>query len=349
MTCSALAGASTSPYSDPKDESELDPDGTDINWLTRGQGSRCLESVDDAEGPENAPEDESEAVGYVSFSAVHRDRGFARPQRVLGLGARPQGFATGQENRAFSWDASARIPFDLGFPTPEHTPVCLGGPDLGYRSLLLATPSGDDLGEHSEEVSASALEADATRSDAPLKLTYVATPLSYGFPNTRDNTPVYMNLHSASSHAASHSAGLSQVAGMDSQAPASVTAAMTLHPAAMPQVVHMDSQAPATSHETIGPALQAYFPDLAATTGWGVTPPLTLGELAMSAPPPPYFGGGQFSRGSAGHPFTCARPCKYIKSKHGCKDGDDCDRCHFCRWSRNAEKTKGKGAFDPVP
>jgi len=36
------------------------------------------------------------------------------------------------------------------------------------------------------------------------------------------------------------------------------------------------------------------------------------------------------SRGSVGHPFTCAEFCKYAKKARGCKDGANCDRCHLC-------------------
>jgi len=41
-----------------------------------------------------------------------------------------------------------------------------------------------------------------------------------------------------------------------------------------------------------------------------------------------------FSKGSIGHPFSCAKACKYAKKKKGCKDGDLCDRCHLCDWKR---------------
>lgn len=39
------------------------------------------------------------------------------------------------------------------------------------------------------------------------------------------------------------------------------------------------------------------------------------------------------SKGSAGHPKTCAEPCKYFRKKKGCKDGAECDRCHVCNWT----------------
>jgi len=40
------------------------------------------------------------------------------------------------------------------------------------------------------------------------------------------------------------------------------------------------------------------------------------------------------SKGSIGHPFSCAKACKYAKKKKGCKDGDLCDHCHLCDWKR---------------
>jgi len=44
-----------------------------------------------------------------------------------------------------------------------------------------------------------------------------------------------------------------------------------------------------------------------------------------------------WSKGSAGHPYTCAKFCKYAKKARGCKDGADCDRCHLCT-SRDASR-----------
>jgi len=43
------------------------------------------------------------------------------------------------------------------------------------------------------------------------------------------------------------------------------------------------------------------------------------------------------SQGSAGHPHQCATACKYMRKKHGCRDGADCQRCHVC-WHRRAGK-----------
>jgi len=39
------------------------------------------------------------------------------------------------------------------------------------------------------------------------------------------------------------------------------------------------------------------------------------------------------SLGSIGHPLCCGAPCKYVRN-HGCKEGYNCKRCHFCKWHR---------------
>lgn len=44
------------------------------------------------------------------------------------------------------------------------------------------------------------------------------------------------------------------------------------------------------------------------------------------------------SAGSIGHPHRCSQPCKFFWKRNGCKDGDQCDRCHLCPWSRNSER-----------
>jgi hypothetical protein len=47
------------------------------------------------------------------------------------------------------------------------------------------------------------------------------------------------------------------------------------------------------------------------------------------------------SVGTIGHPYTCARGCKYFAKPRQCKDGYDCPRCHLCTWSRYKDgKTK---------
>jgi len=40
------------------------------------------------------------------------------------------------------------------------------------------------------------------------------------------------------------------------------------------------------------------------------------------------------SKGSIGHPFTCADFCKYARKSRGCKDGVACDHCHLCTEKR---------------
>jgi len=40
------------------------------------------------------------------------------------------------------------------------------------------------------------------------------------------------------------------------------------------------------------------------------------------------------SVGSIGHPKTCGEACKYVRRKGGCRDGDNCTKCHVCHWSR---------------
>lgn len=50
--------------------------------------------------------------------------------------------------------------------------------------------------------------------------------------------------------------------------------------------------------------------------------------------------------GSVGHPHRCAKPCRYVKRKGGCKDGAQCLNCHICFWRRD-ECKKVKAC--PVP
>ncbi|CAE7407188.1 dnaK [Symbiodinium sp. CCMP2592] len=44
------------------------------------------------------------------------------------------------------------------------------------------------------------------------------------------------------------------------------------------------------------------------------------------------------SKGSAGHPFTCAAACRYVKRKGGCRNGSDCLLCHECFWYKTSAK-----------
>merc|ERR1719440_1327764 len=50
------------------------------------------------------------------------------------------------------------------------------------------------------------------------------------------------------------------------------------------------------------------------------------------------------SVGSIGHPHSCAPACKYNGKKTGCKDGQLCDRCHICRWSRCTDRATNADA-----
>ena len=55
-----------------------------------------------------------------------------------------------------------------------------------------------------------------------------------------------------------------------------------------------------------------------------------------------------FSVGSAGHPYTCSNPCKYVWRKQGCRDGADCPNCHYCKWQRKP-KEEANDVGTPVP
>eukprot|EP00929_Paragymnodinium_shiwhaense_P044354 TRINITY_DN2275_c0_g1_i1.p1 TRINITY_DN2275_c0_g1~~TRINITY_DN2275_c0_g1_i1.p1 ORF type:complete len:218 (-),score=53.19 TRINITY_DN2275_c0_g1_i1:210-863(-) len=45
------------------------------------------------------------------------------------------------------------------------------------------------------------------------------------------------------------------------------------------------------------------------------------------------------SVGSLGHPHCCSLPCKFARAGR-CKDGDKCNRCHLCKWTKGKEKAK---------
>lgn len=53
---------------------------------------------------------------------------------------------------------------------------------------------------------------------------------------------------------------------------------------------------------------------------------------------------GLVSMGSLGHPTSCAAPCKYVKKKHGCRDGVVCRYCHLCQWHHLSRWRKLKPA-----
>mmetsp|Transcript_5418 Transcript_5418/g.13135 ORF Transcript_5418/g.13135 Transcript_5418/m.13135 type:complete len:452 (+) Transcript_5418:179-1534(+) len=46
------------------------------------------------------------------------------------------------------------------------------------------------------------------------------------------------------------------------------------------------------------------------------------------------------SIGTVGHPHSCAEPCRYIRRKGGCRDGEACSLCHYCQWRRRGGKVK---------
>lgn len=62
------------------------------------------------------------------------------------------------------------------------------------------------------------------------------------------------------------------------------------------------------------------------------------------------FAGGErvVSKGSVGHPHSCSEACKYVFKKRGCKDGENCDRCHLCDWKRHSTLKEGTKRFGHV-
>eukprot|EP00931_Biecheleriopsis_adriatica_P085658 TRINITY_DN6038_c0_g2_i1.p1 TRINITY_DN6038_c0_g2~~TRINITY_DN6038_c0_g2_i1.p1 ORF type:complete len:337 (-),score=62.42 TRINITY_DN6038_c0_g2_i1:36-1046(-) len=71
-----------------------------------------------------------------------------------------------------------------------------------------------------------------------------------------------------------------------------------------------------------------------------------LEQVKMPAPPKPhpvkFLSEVVISRGSIGHPVSCAAPCRYVKRKEGCRDGANCPNCHECFWT----KASGRDAND---
>mmetsp|Transcript_64736 Transcript_64736/g.208479 ORF Transcript_64736/g.208479 Transcript_64736/m.208479 type:complete len:459 (-) Transcript_64736:184-1560(-) len=47
-----------------------------------------------------------------------------------------------------------------------------------------------------------------------------------------------------------------------------------------------------------------------------------------------------FSVGTRGHPFSCAKACKYIRKKTGCREGANCPDCHRCCWHRTTSRAQ---------
>mmetsp|Transcript_54736 Transcript_54736/g.127737 ORF Transcript_54736/g.127737 Transcript_54736/m.127737 type:complete len:259 (+) Transcript_54736:72-848(+) len=52
------------------------------------------------------------------------------------------------------------------------------------------------------------------------------------------------------------------------------------------------------------------------------------------------------SRGSDGHPTNCKPPCKYVRKSRGCKDGENCERCHLCPWRGLRASLREHGATE---
>jgi len=55
----------------------------------------------------------------------------------------------------------------------------------------------------------------------------------------------------------------------------------------------------------------------------------------------------EFSKGSAGHPNSCALACKYARKARGCKDGADCDRCHLCKYGNGSKDGASQPKAEP--
>lgn len=55
------------------------------------------------------------------------------------------------------------------------------------------------------------------------------------------------------------------------------------------------------------------------------------------------------SVGTKGHPSTCGVACRYVRRKHGCRDGAACPNCHECHWRRGAGTERaGNEAMDEL-
>eukprot|EP00438_Fugacium_kawagutii_P034100 Skav232060 [mRNA] locus=scaffold1641:117783:126482:- [translate_table: standard] len=61
-------------------------------------------------------------------------------------------------------------------------------------------------------------------------------------------------------------------------------------------------------------------------------------DVEQKIPEPAQVEAQPFSIGSAGHPYTCSNPCKYVWRKQGCRDGADCPNCHYCKWQRKPQE-----------
>lgn len=54
----------------------------------------------------------------------------------------------------------------------------------------------------------------------------------------------------------------------------------------------------------------------------------------------------ELSLGSRGHPNGCAKPCRYVWQKAGCRNGSNCSDCHMCQWSRRSNQLKDHKLVD---
>jgi len=60
--------------------------------------------------------------------------------------------------------------------------------------------------------------------------------------------------------------------------------------------------------------------------------PETANQQLQSAAPCTRAQTRVISRGTIGHPESCGPPCRYVKRKGGCRDGQSCTNCHQCFW-----------------
>ena len=100
--------------------------------------------------------------------------------------------------------------------------------------------------------------------------------------------------------------------------------------------------------------------EMTASNGFAKLPLPALPLLAAPLPPPPPHAVQRppkdhrprqpekprvvISRGSVGHPVSCAAACRYVKRKGGCRDGADCLQCHECFWSKAKDGEGSQGS-----